>query len=445
MNALSYRKMSIGNVEDVEMFAYIRDIANNDEDIEVVYHHISQGEIVNPLDLVDEIPDNLLDDDEYFARHPEDEEHDEDENESESGEADSEDDDDSDDGNDDVVEEDSDESVSEEAEKEDVEMDVEVVEPVVTENVEVNEPAEVVKAVEDVVMEAPRDITVHYSRSRRSKTVIEPIIVEEQQVLEDVYVPEQIDIVQIAQEVVAEVETVAQTVDDTDAGFIAPEPAEIATSSKAAEYTDQPKESSPKVASDVDLTEEEESVPIPDEAADLVNLDKAEGKRKLDAVPEIIEDDVTTKKARTEETVQIEPIQSESVRAAEVPEMVKVPEIVEEAVIEEASQFETVQTEHAPTIEALDDLDEVDFTESEPEANPDDEIPVDLDERFAYLEKMKYNPVYLKGLTVEAWMKRVKRANGMRGSLSWQIKVERDGGTEWRIKLAKEPSTPVHY
>ncbi|KAK1431935.1 hypothetical protein QVD17_08745 [Tagetes erecta] len=86
MNALSYRKMSIGNVENVELFAYMRDIANNDEDIEIVYHHISQGEVVNPLDLVDEIPDNLLDDDEYFARHPEDE--DVDENEGEDDESD---------------------------------------------------------------------------------------------------------------------------------------------------------------------------------------------------------------------------------------------------------------------------------------------------------------------------------------------------------------------
>ncbi|KAK1431999.1 hypothetical protein QVD17_08852 [Tagetes erecta] len=63
-----------------------------------------------------------------------------------------------------------------------------------------------------------------------------------------------------------------------------------------------------------------------------------------------------------------------------------------------------VQTETAPMIEALDDLDDIDFTESEPEAepeaNPDHEIPADLPERFAYLEKMKYNPVYLNGLTV---------------------------------------------
>ncbi|KAK1411714.1 hypothetical protein QVD17_38274 [Tagetes erecta] len=131
MNALSYRKMNIGNVEGVEKFAYMRDIANNDEDIEVVYHHISQGEVVDPLDLVDEIPDNLLDDDEYIARYPEDEDNDEDENESDIDYA---------------------ESVSEEAEQENVEM-----------NVEVDEPVEGVT--EDIVVDTPKDITVHYSRS----------------------------------------------------------------------------------------------------------------------------------------------------------------------------------------------------------------------------------------------------------------------------------------
>ncbi|KAK1427919.1 hypothetical protein QVD17_16668 [Tagetes erecta] len=283
------------------------------------------------------------------------------------------------------------------------------------------------------------------------------MIVEEPDIVEEVYVPEQIDVVQIAQEVAAEVETVAQTVDDTNDCLIVSDPVDIATSSKAAEHAglvlppnrcgmlhEQLKESSPKVGSSVDLNEEEdkvfhlermvaklldanaqlkasnerkkkrleefwathqknletfkaldedheklkvdheklkadyeelqaacntlraekevlekwikeeepvrsdsdkdfvveenvgvsetprdvavyqtrsqrsktvteqivESVPVPDEAADSVNLDKAEGKRKLDAVPEIFGEEVSVKKAKTNETVQIETIQS---------------------------------------------------------------------------------------------------------------------------------------
>ncbi|KAK1415002.1 hypothetical protein QVD17_30771 [Tagetes erecta] len=156
MNALSYHKMSIGGVE---MFDYMRDIANNDEDIGEVYHHISQGEVVDPLDLVDEMPDNLLDDDEYLARHPEDED-DEEESDSESEEEEVSDHDDDDDGNDEVIVAITAESVSEEAKQEDVEMNVEVAEPVVIETVEVDEPVEVVTEAEDVIVDAPRDITI---------------------------------------------------------------------------------------------------------------------------------------------------------------------------------------------------------------------------------------------------------------------------------------------
>ncbi|KAK1431981.1 hypothetical protein QVD17_08822 [Tagetes erecta] len=540
MNDLSYRKMSIGNVVNVEMFDYMRDIANNDEDIEMVYHHISHGEIVNPLDLIDEGPDNLLDDDEYFARYPEIEEHTDDVSDDSDSESDNGSDDDSendgDDRNESYTEEESAESVPEEAENvefdEPIEIEtenVEAIEPMVT-----DEPVEVVKAVEETVAKVPKDITVQYVRSRRSKPVVDPSVVEEPSVIKEVNVPELVDIVQIAKEAAAEVEIVAQTVDDTDDCMIVTAPVNIAASSKAAENIDQPKESSPKVAYDVDLNEEEDkvfhlermvaklldanaqlkasnerkknrleefwaihqknletfkaldedheklkveheklkadheelqaecntlraekevlekwikeeepvssesdkdfsvdenvgvsetprdvavyqtrsqrsktvtepivdSVPIPDEAAVIVNLDKAEGKRKLDAVPEIVAEDVVTKKARTDETVQIEPIQSESVVATEVPEVVEVAEIVPEVVAEETIQFEPVQTETAPMIEALDDLDDIDFTDSEPEANPDNEIPADLPERFAYLEKMKYNPVYLNGLIV---------------------------------------------
>ncbi|KAK1414846.1 hypothetical protein QVD17_30607 [Tagetes erecta] len=142
-----------------------------------------------------------------------------------------------------------------------------------------------------------------------------------------------------------------------------------------------------------------ESVPIPDEAANTINLDKAEGKRKLDVVPEIVAEEVSSKKARIEETVQIEPIQSESVAETEV---FVISDSEKEVGYDET--FEPVQTDNAPMIEALDDLDDIDFTESEPQAepetNPDQEIPDDLDERFAYLEKMKYNSVFLNGLTV---------------------------------------------
>ncbi|KAK1429811.1 hypothetical protein QVD17_12060 [Tagetes erecta] len=550
MNDLSYRKMSIGNVPSVELFGYMQDIANNVEDIET-----------------------------YFARHPEEEDGSEnDENEEE----DVSDDDSENNGNDDA------ESVSEEAENvevaEPVEFEienVEVVEPVIVE-----EPAEVVSVAEEVDIEAPRKITVQYVRSRRSKTVTEPMLVEELNVIEDVNVPEQmVDIVQTTKQVEAEVELVAQTDDETDAGVSVSVPVDIpTTSSPAAENIEQSLESSPKIASSVSVNEDkkkiaeleelvaklldaneqlkasnerkkkkleefwathnqnletfraldadyvklkadygmlkdehdklkdehdnlkydykelkaecntldaekemlekwleetrskksgstsdkdfsdevmevteptqeakvyytrargtknvgirvESPITIPDEAAETVNPDKAEGKRKLDAVPEITGEESCTKKTRIEEsliepiqsgteteiaevakvdetvndaetdkTVQIEPIQSESVLAIEVPEIVEVVEIVPETMTEEASQFEPIQTDTAPMIEALDDLDDIDFTESEPEVepetNPDDEIPADLPERFAYLERMKYNPVYLNGLTV---------------------------------------------
>ncbi|KAK1411591.1 hypothetical protein QVD17_38145 [Tagetes erecta] len=583
MNDLFYRKMSIGNVPSVDLFDYMRDIANNEEDVEIVYHHISHGEIVNPQDLVDEVPDNLLDDDEYAARHAEDEE-DEDESENDENDDndsdgeesdDNEDDNGDDDGNDDA------ESVSEEAEN------IEIAEPIEleTENAEVIEQAVIEDLVEAVdvekeVVEVPKPITVQYVRRQRSKPIIEPVLVEEPKVIEEnVDEPEHIDVIQIAQEVMAEVETIAQIVDEADAGITDPIPVDIPiTSSPVAENIEQILESSPKVVSNVDenedkkkiveleemvaklldaneqlkasndrkkkrleefwathnqnletfkaldtdhvklkiehdelkveynkLKEEHENlkydhkelkaecntleaekemlekwleetrskksgstsdkdfsdevmevsepsqaakvyytrargtIVIPDEAvADSINFDKAEGKRKLDAVPEITGDESCNKKARLEETVQvepiqsvtvaetevvelakvdetvtdaevdksvqIEPIQSEAVIVEEVPENVEMVENVPETVTEEASQFEPVQTDNAPMIEALDDLDDIDFTESEPEAepetNPDHEIPEDLPERFAYLEKMKYNAVYLNGLTV---------------------------------------------
>ncbi|KAK1406522.1 hypothetical protein QVD17_41920 [Tagetes erecta] len=546
MNDLSYRKMSIRDVPSMDLFDYMRDIANNEEDVEGIYHHISHGEIVNPQDLVDEVPDNLLDDDEYFARHPEDEneseneeEDDSDDGENDDNDSDSEESDDSgDDGENDGG--DNAESDSEEAEiiKTAETMDLGTENVGVVEQSMIEEPVEVASVEEEVVSEVPK----------------------------------------IAQEVMAEAETIAQIVDEADAGVTDPILVDIpTTSSQVAEKIEQVLESSPKVVSSVDETENEKKIAeleemvtklveanellkasnerkkkrfeefwdihnqnlktfkeldadhlklkiehdelkdkydrlkeehenlkydykelkaecntledekemlekwleetkpkksgstsdkdfsdevvemteatqvskvyltrargttnvgirvdspiiIPDEAvAETVNTDKAEGKRKLDAVPEITGDEGCSKKAKLDETVQIEPIQSvavvemaeiakdveENVTNAEVDKSVQIEPIqsetveveeVPKTVTVEASQFEPVQTDNAPMIEALDDLDDIDFTESEPEAEPetnvDQEIPDDLDQRFAYLEKMKYNAVFLNGLTV---------------------------------------------
>ncbi|KAK1408288.1 hypothetical protein QVD17_39936 [Tagetes erecta] len=550
MNDLSYRKMSIGNVPDVELFDYMRDIVNNEEDVEEIYYHISHGEIVDPMDLVDEVPDNLLDDDEYFARHPEDEEDDGNDG-------------DNDDGGDDAESE----SNSEEAEPMEI---------------EIEEHVDIVPEVEEVIFEIPKEVSVQYVRRKRSK----PVIVE----------TEEIDVLHIAQEVVAEAETMAQIVEDADAGATDPITADLpTTSSQVAQSVEQGLESSPNVVSKIEdekekriaeleemvaklieandllkasnerkkkrfdeywdihnqnlktfkkldedhvnlvdehvklredydkLKEEHENlkydytevraecntleaekemlekeleemkpkkagsssdkdfsdevvevteaeVPkvyltrargianagilvespiiIPDEAvAENVNMDKDEGKRKIDAVPEIFGDEGSSKKAKIDETVQIEPIQSvaviesEKVTEAEIDksgqiepiqsdsvakteefvvtdsekeagseDTVQIEPIQSEAVnapeieAEVASQFEPVQADDAPMIEALDDLDDIDWTESEDEAehvqNIAEELPDDLDQRFAYLERMKYNSVFLNGLTV---------------------------------------------
>ncbi|KAK1429799.1 hypothetical protein QVD17_12037 [Tagetes erecta] len=109
-----------------------------------------------------------------------------------------------------------------------------------------------------------------------------------------------------------------------------------------------------------------ESVPIPDDATAMVTYDKAEGKRKLDEVPEILEEDISIKKARTEEAVQVEPVQAEDVKEFEV----------------------------------VDISGEAGTSMSDAEVDINEEIPVNLDARFAYLEQMKYNPVYLNGLTI---------------------------------------------
>ncbi|KAK1414725.1 hypothetical protein QVD17_30476 [Tagetes erecta] len=70
MNVASYRKMSMGVIEDVVLFDYMRDIENNEEDISVEYYHISQDDPFDPLDL-----DDLLD-----AQNSDDSEDDDDSN-----------------------------------------------------------------------------------------------------------------------------------------------------------------------------------------------------------------------------------------------------------------------------------------------------------------------------------------------------------------------------
>ncbi|KAK1411701.1 hypothetical protein QVD17_38261 [Tagetes erecta] len=473
------RKMSIGNVPDVELFDYMRDIVNNEEEVGVVYHHISNGEIVNPVDLVDREID-----------------------ESDDGEDDGNgdgDNDEEDDGDDDGGDDAESESNSEEAEP--IE-NIEVIEPMAIE-----EPVEVASGIEEVVAEIPKDVSVKYVRRKRSK----PVIVE----------PEEIDVLQIAQEVVAEAETMAQIVEDADAGATDPITADLPTTSpQVAQIVEQGLESSPNVVSKIEdekekriaeleemvtklieandslkasnerkkkrfdeywdihnqnlkifkkldedhvklvdehvklrddhdkLKEEYENLKydytdlkaecntleaekemlekargttnagilvespiiIPDEAAaETVNMDKAEGKRKIDAIPEIFGDEESSKKAKFDETVQIEPIQSVAVTETEKVDETKIvseaeTEIVSEAeteivsdaetevfiatesekeVVSEdtvqvepiqseavdvteteaevASQFEPVQTDDAPMIEALDDLDDIDW------------------------------------------------------------------------------------
>ncbi|KAK1431891.1 hypothetical protein QVD17_08664 [Tagetes erecta] len=315
-------------------------------------------------DLVDEVPDNLLDDDEYFARHPEDEE------EGENGDGDNDEDDDHDDSEDDGGNEGAEsESNSEEAET------VEIAEPmeVEMETVEIEEPAEVASGIEEVAVEVPKDIAVKYVRRKRSKSVNETVIVE----------PEDIDVLQIAQEAMAEAETMAQIVEEADAGVADPAFVDIPTTS-------------PQIAE---------------------NVEQAEGKRKIDAIPEIFGDEESSKRAKVDETVQIEPIQSvaeveaektdEDVTKAEIAKTVQIEPIQSESaadtevvkltdsekevgseetvqiepiqseavdmpeiVSEVASQSEPVQTDDAPMIEALDDLDDIDFTESEDEVGP---------------------------------------------------------------------------
>ncbi|KAK1429772.1 hypothetical protein QVD17_11990 [Tagetes erecta] len=291
----------------------MRDIANNVEDIEVIYHPISHGEIVNPADLVDEVPDNQLDDDEYFARHPEDENEGEDESESDDIDDDS--GNDGDDGNDSNMEE-SAESIHEEAEN--VEVDesteietenVETIEPMMT-----DEPIEVEKAVEEIAVEVPKEITVQYAECnalRAEKEVLEKWIKEEEAVSSE-----------------------------SDKDFTVDEDVGVSETPRDVAVYQTRSQRSKTVTEPI-----VESVPIPDEAVAAVNFDKAEGKRKLDAVPEITREEVVVKKARIEETVQIEPIQSESVTEVEVSEVAKVDEAVKEIETDKTVQIEPIQSE----------------------------------------------------------------------------------------------------
>ncbi|KAK1441492.1 hypothetical protein QVD17_07424 [Tagetes erecta] len=306
MNDLSYRKMSIGNVPNVELFDYMRDIANNEEDVEGVYHHISHGEIVNPQDLVDEVPDDLLDDDEYFARHPEDEEN-ESKNDGNDDSDDVQDDEnsDSEDGNDDGGEDAESESDSEEAEigemAEPMNLDIENVG--VIEQVEIEEPVEVASVVEEVVAEIPKEVTVQYVRRKRSKPVIEPVIVE----------PEEIDVIQIAQEVTAEAETIAQIVEEADAGVADPILVDIpTTSSPAAENIRQGLESSPNFVPSVDQTENvkriaelEEMVQKLIETNDLLKASNERKKKRFEEFWNIHNQNLKTFKKLDEDHVKL--------------------------------------------------------------------------------------------------------------------------------------------
>ncbi|KAK1406090.1 hypothetical protein QVD17_41375 [Tagetes erecta] len=242
MNDLSYRKMSIGNVPDIELFDYMRDIVNNEEDVDGVYYHISHGEIVNPLDLVDEVPDNLLDDDEYFARHPEDEEDDG------NDDGDNDEDSDGDDGNDDGGDDAESESNSEEAE------------PMEVENVVIEEPVEVASEIEKVAVEVPKEIAVKYVRKKRSKPIEKP---------------EEIDVIEIDQTVMAEAESIAQ-IDEVDAGITDPISVDIPTNSpQIAENIGQDLESSSNVVPSVDEVEDEKEKRIAELEEIVENLFKA--------------------------------------------------------------------------------------------------------------------------------------------------------------------------
>ncbi|KAK1421806.1 hypothetical protein QVD17_24439 [Tagetes erecta] len=275
--------MSIGNVPDIDLFDYMRDIVNNEEDVEGIYYHISHGEIVNPLDLVDEVPDNLLDDDEYFARHPEDEEND--------GDGDDDDSSDSDDGNDDGGDDTESESNSEEVEPMQAE---EIVEPIVIE-----EPVEVASVIEKAVDDVPKEVSVKYVRKKRAKPVEKH---------------EEIDVIEIAQAVMAEAESIAQ-IDEVDAGITEPIDVDIPTAlPQTAENIGQGLESSPNVVPSVDEVEDEKEKRIAEleeivedlfKANDLLKASNERKRKRLDEYWEIHNQNVKTFKKLDEDHVKL--------------------------------------------------------------------------------------------------------------------------------------------
>ncbi|KAK1414967.1 hypothetical protein QVD17_30733 [Tagetes erecta] len=156
---------------------------------------------------------------------------------------------------DDGQEHDNDDGGNEGAESESNSEEAEIVE--VTEPIVIEEPVEVASVFEEVVAEIPKDVTVQYVRRKRSKPVIESVTVEEQNVIDT----EEIDVIQIAQEVMAEAETIAQIVEEADAGITDPIPVEIpTTSSPIAQNIEQGLESSPNFVSSVEDNEKENRI-----------------------------------------------------------------------------------------------------------------------------------------------------------------------------------------
>ncbi|KAK1406142.1 hypothetical protein QVD17_41429 [Tagetes erecta] len=467
-------------------------------------------EIVDPHDLVDEVPDNLLDDDEYFARHPENEE------EGENGDGDDDEDSDSEDENDDGGNDGAEsESNSEEAEI------VETVEPLEVENIEVIEPmiaqeamaeaetmAQIVEEadagiadptavdipttssqfaenIEQVLESSPNVVSkidedekekriaeleemvaklieandlLKASNERKKKRFDEYWDIHNQNLktfkkldedhvkLVDEHMKLKVDYEKLKEEhenrkydykeLKAECNTLEAEKEMLEKWLEETKPKKAGSSSDK-DFSDEVVETTEAHVPKVYLTRArgttnvgirvESPIIIPDEAvAETVISDKAEGKRKLDAIPEIFGDEESSKKAKIVETVQIEPIQSVAVVETEIAKTVQVEPIRSESVAETevfeatesekevgseetvqvepiqseavevesvlenvpevANQFEPVQNDDAPMIEALDDLDDIDFTESDDEAEPVqnvvEEIPDDLDQRL---------------------------------------------------------------
>jgi len=105
------------------------------------------------------------------------------------------------------------------------------------------------------------------------------------------------------------------------------------------------------------------SVPVPNEVDIERVYDKTEGKRKLDAVPEITEADTLHIKARTEVIAHVESVQE------------------------------------VETVDAVVFIIEVGPSMTDNTTPKVDEIPLDLEQKFEFLRK-KYNRIFLDRLTV---------------------------------------------